>query len=157
MLRRAALPLLRPGRCIRPVFPQAGRIQARHFAKGDRPRDEDYKTPGSTKPASQQSQPLRKVPWPQSNPSSKVESNATPTSSLSPDTNSRSAPHPNVPAFGDDPTRDLDDVSESVSRASKRSLTEDKERLEDASDAQEAPQPQQPLPDLTKGIPSTLD
>jgi mitochondrial import inner membrane translocase subunit TIM50 len=157
MLRRAALPLLGPGRCIRPVCPHAGQIQIRHFAKGDRPKGREHKPPSSTKPASQQNQPFRKASWPQSTSSSKVNSSEPPISSSSPDTTHQSAPHPNTHAFGEDPTRDLDDVSESVARASKQSLRDAEEQLEEASNAQEAPQPQQPLPDLTKGIPSTLD
>ena len=156
MLRRAALPLLRPGLRIRPDIPQAGRLQARYFAKGDRPRDGVYRTPNSPNPTSQKNQPLRKAPWVQPTPSSKVQSSPPSQPSPSSDANSDPALNPKAREFGADPTQDLDDVSESVSQASKRSLR-DEDRLEQDVESPESQEPQQPLPDLTKGIPSTLD
>jgi import inner membrane translocase subunit TIM50 len=63
-------------------------------------------------------------------------------------------------SFGSDPSKDLDDVSESVSQASKRDY-----RKQKGAPLKEQPiapdeldqKSQQPLPDLTQGIPSTLD
>lgn len=166
MLRRAALPLLRP-RPIRPLIPvreALSQTQLRWNSRGG-PRDSPYRIPGSDKdsPSTQRREPIRKVPAPQPNPASK--------------TARKSERSPQSTPFGVDPTRDLDDVSESVSQASERAIGEEKERrqqLEDdavqsnlddqaakprsQSESGEAdPSSQQPLPDLTKGIPSTLD
>ncbi|KIW94276.1 uncharacterized protein Z519_05592 [Cladophialophora bantiana CBS 173.52] len=172
MLRRAALPLLRP-RYIWPLVPQAlPQIQLRCYSKGDRPtRDADYKIPGTSKDSPHQKEPLRKVPFvqPAQAPNAETPSDSAPTSP------SVSSPKqqipPQRPPFGADPARDLDDVSASVAQASKRSLREEGQQRElkdepavpqpenvAAEQEQEAQgQPQQPLPDLTKGIPSTLD
>ena len=152
MLRRAALPLVRPGRSS--VSAQAHlRTQIRCYAKGNYPKPGEYKIPSSTKQGSQQRETLRKVPWAQTTPSSKAESNSPSSSSdIPPTLESRSK----LPQFGEDSAQDLDDVSESVSRA-RRLLKEEEERLQESSEPQETPQSQQALPDLTKGIPSTLD
>jgi len=142
MLRRAALPLLRP-RHLQPLVRQA-LPQLRSYSRDQGIKGSEYKIPGTQRESSSNSrEPLRKVPFSPTNPASKNES-ATQT-----------------PPFGEDPTRDLDDVSDSVSKAGRRSM---RDRHRQATSEEAAPsetqtdsQPQQPLPDLTRGIPSTLD
>ncbi|KAL2394127.1 Mitochondrial import inner membrane translocase subunit tim50 [Exophiala dermatitidis] len=134
MLKRAALPLLRP-RQSRPLVRQTYALtQLRFYRRDQGLRSADYKPPqdSSASQSPDSREPLRKVPFTQANPAPKDEqsSNSTP--------------------FGTDPTKDINDVSESVSEASRRSVGEQQP-------ADQADQPQQPLPDLTRGIPSTLD
>ncbi|KAJ9612943.1 mitochondrial inner membrane protein required for protein import [Cladophialophora chaetospira] len=173
MLRRSAS-LLRPGR-IRPSISQAQlQTQLRYFAK-DR-RDGDYKAPGTLKQSSPQKQPLRKVPFVQTTPAPKVESSSPSKPFPSSATHFQQGPRPNTTPFGQDPSKDLDDVSESVAQASRQSVGQEQQRIQEleneavasertaagqepaqASEPEETQPPQQPLPDLTKGIPSTLD
>ncbi|KAH0847174.1 hypothetical protein AYO21_02562 [Fonsecaea monophora] len=179
MLRRAALPLLRP-RHARPLLPQALiQIPLRYYSKGDRPaKDADYKIPGISKDSPQQKEPLRKIPFTRPSQASDADNRG----DSSPITPSKSSPNPQRPSehppFGTDPARDLDDVSASVTEARKRSLKDGEGQQKDLENEPGAPQPekvaaeqetlgerdqtaaeqsQQPLPDLTKGIPSTLD
>ena len=177
MLRRAALPLLRPGR-VRSSIPLAQlQTQLRYYAKGDRPRDGEYKVPGSSRQAPPQKEPLRKIPSVQTTPAPNTQSSSPPESTPPTDDLFEPEPRPKTTSFGDDPTKDLDDVSESVSRASRRSLGEEEEPLRDLetdavaaeteraaaqdpthpSESQGTQQSQQPLPDLRQGLPSTLD
>lgn len=156
MLRRAALPLLRP-RQFRPLIRET-LPPFRTYSRDQGIKGPGYKLPSTAKDSDSQGEtssqspqsrePLRKVPWTPTEPASP---NAQPSESTS---------------FGVDPTRDLDDVSESVSKASKIPVkeTEPSQSLlgqQEGSTAGETehpePQPQQPLPDLTRGIPSTLD
>ncbi len=176
MLRRAALPLLRPGRA-RSSIPQGHlQTQLRYYAKGDRPRDGEYKGHSSSRHTPSQKQPLRKIPFAQTSPAPNTQSSSA--SRSEPATEYfESEPHPSTTSFGEDPTKDLDDVSESVSQASRRAIRDEEERLREidndafepepekiaarasaeSSQPQETLESQQPLPDLTKGIPSTLD
>lgn len=148
MLRRAALPLVRP-RHVQPLVRQA-LPQLRSYSRDQGIKGSDYKLPGSWADSSSQSrEPLRKVPFS--------------TTSSAP----KNEPPPETPPFGQDPTRDVDDVSESVSKATRRSMRDQhrqaaKEGAEPAvqpepSDAPTESEPRPSLPDLTKGIPSTLD
>ncbi|OCT44312.1 Mitochondrial import inner membrane translocase subunit tim50 [Cladophialophora carrionii] len=170
MLRRAALPLLRGRTGIRsPILQAQVQTQLRYYAKGDRPRDPGYQAPESTKQPLPQKEPLRKVPFVQSTPSPNAESASPPSTSPSSDASGKPESRPDATPFGEDPARDLDDVSESVSRASGRSLRQEEGRPREVerdatgqeptftSEPREADPAQQPLPDLTKGIPSTLD
>ncbi|OAP65023.1 hypothetical protein AYL99_00995 [Fonsecaea erecta] len=162
MLRRAALPLLRP-RSIRPLAPPARiQIPLRYYSKGDRPaKDAEYKIPGTSKDSPQQKEPLRKVPFVSSSqaPQAEIRSDSAP-AHQSTSASKQQGPSENPP-FGTDPTRDLDDVSESVNQASKRTLRDGEgQQSEHAAAEQDASEERgqtQPLPDLTKGIPSTLD
>ncbi|EXJ92036.1 hypothetical protein A1O3_00586 [Capronia epimyces CBS 606.96] len=152
MFRRAALPLMRPRQC-RPLIREASaQTQLRYYRRDQGLRSADYKIPNTAKDAQHESQPqstdsrepLRKVPFTQANPAPKDEPS------------SQSTP------FGADPTRDLNDISESVSQASRRSVREYADSQPPAEEAKATPaesadQPHQPLPDLTRGIPSTLD
>ncbi|KIV87037.1 hypothetical protein PV11_02608 [Exophiala sideris] len=145
MLKRAALPLLRP-RHLQPLIRQA-LPQLRYYSRDQGIKGSDYKIPGSQGDTSSQSrEPLRKIPFTPTNPAPKNE------------------PAPETPPFGEDPTKDVDDVSNSVSKATRRSMRD--QHREAASqeagasvqpESSESRKPQQPLPDLTKGIPSTLD
>ncbi|KIY01931.1 uncharacterized protein Z520_02069 [Fonsecaea multimorphosa CBS 102226] len=179
MLRRAALPLLRP-RSVRPLIPQGlTQIPLRYYSKGDRPaKDAEYKIPGTSKDSPQPKEPLRKVPFvqPSQTPKPEPRSDSAPTTPSPPSPKQQSPSE--HPTFGSDATRDLDDVSASVAQASKRSLKDGEGQQRDVEDEPVAPrtanvaaeqenleerdqttqgQSQQPLPDLTKGIPSTLD
>lgn len=152
MLRRAVLPLLRPGRIRPPVLQAYLQTPSRYYSKGDRP-------------SNSKQDPLRNSSFQQTTPAPKAETSPSSTPSSPPPS------HPKISPFGEDPSRDLDDVSESVSRATKRSLHEEEElrgfekatgtsesKDSNASPETEEPQPPpQPLPDLTRGIPSTLD
>lgn len=147
MLRRAALPLLKPRQfqpvIVRQAFPQA---QVRCYKRYPDP-GKPYRTPDSSEASPyREKDSLRKVP--------------------DPSFNSTPAKEQQQPAdeaqFGEDPARDLDDVSESVSQASRRSVKRDGRQAVDSLNEQTGSgevldEPQQPLPDLTRGIPSTLD
>ncbi|KIW99812.1 uncharacterized protein Z518_10740 [Rhinocladiella mackenziei CBS 650.93] len=155
MLRRAVLPLVRP-RPVRPLLVREAIPQAplRYYRRDQGVRGDDCKIPSTTKnsngdtpsPSTQPKEPLRRVPFPLSAEPSK---NDQPSASES---------------FGVDPTRDIDEVSESVSQSSRTFMGEkDKQRkVPENTEPEPEPeepesQPRQPLPDLTQGIPSTLD
>jgi len=147
MLRRAALPLLKPRQfqpaVVRQAFPQA---QLRFFKRYPDP-GKAYRAPDSTEsPPSRERDSLRKVPDPAFNSTPRKDHQQS----------EGEAP------FGEDPARDLDDVSESVNQASKRSIKRDGRQAVDPLNEQTGSEQvlderQQPLPDLTRGIPSTLD
>ncbi|KAK5192426.1 mitochondrial inner membrane protein required for protein import [Exophiala xenobiotica] len=144
MLSRAVLPLLRPQQA-RPLIPQA-LPQLRYYSRNQGIKGSDYRLPPSSHSGSSRD-PLRKVPFTTARPNAKKQQ------------------PPDTPPFGVDPARDLDDVSGSVSKATRSSMREQQtqavgpqeEKAVPQSSEGEAQQPQQPLPDLTKGIPSTLD
>lgn len=152
MLRRAALPLLRPRQCrplIRETFAQT---QLRYYRRDQGLRSADYKVPSTARNAqdelSSQSadsrEPLRKVAFTRANPKPKDEQPSTST------------------PFGADPTRDINDISDSVSQATRTSVRDPEDvqtagQNEAIKPSESTHQPQQPLPDLTRGIPSTLD
>ncbi|KEF55414.1 uncharacterized protein A1O9_08164 [Exophiala aquamarina CBS 119918] len=147
MLRRAALPLLKPRlfqpAIVRQAFPHA---QLRYYKRYPDPA-KPYRVPGSSDASSsREKNPLRKVPEPGFNSTPRKEQER-PTDEAQ---------------FGEDPARDLDDVSESVSQASRRSIKRNGGQAADSLNEQTGSEemldePQQPLPDLTRGIPSTLD
>lgn len=147
MLRRAATPLLKPRQfqsaVVRQSFPQ---IPVRFYNRHPDP-PKGYQVPSSAeKPAPKAKASLREVP--------QSSSNFTP--------QKEEQPRDKDAKFGQDPVRDLDDVSESVNQASRRSVKEAERQtadpLNDAKEPEEASDElQQPLPDLTRGIPSTLD
>ncbi|KIW46224.1 uncharacterized protein PV06_01907 [Exophiala oligosperma] len=147
MLSRAVLPLLRPRQC-RPLIAHA-LSPARAYSRSQGIKGPDYKHPTNSQPDASK-EPLRKVPLSPANPAAQDDQ------------------PPETPPFGVDPARDLDDVSGSVSRATRRSMrdrqrqnaaageTQSEQETTDAQ-AESEPQSQQPLPDLRQGIPSTLD
>jgi import inner membrane translocase subunit TIM50 len=147
MLRRAVLPLLKPRQfqsaVVRQAFPQ---IQLRSYKRYP-DQGKPYRIPDSPeRPSPQEKDSLRKVPVSSSNFPPR-EKHQQPTEEAH---------------FGEDPARDLDDVSESVNQASRRSVKRDGAQtantLNEQTGSEEVlEEPQQPLPDLTRGIPSTLD
>ncbi|KAK5048959.1 hypothetical protein LTR84_005381 [Exophiala bonariae] len=142
MLRRAALPLLKPRQfqsaVVRQSLPQ---LQLRSYSRHPNP-SQGYQVPSSSeKPSPKAKASLRDVPSPSTNFTPRKEDQ----------------PQPEETTFGQDPARDLDDVSESVNQAGQRSVREDDKQSVNPEVEEVAEEPQQPLPDLTRGIPSTLD
>lgn len=153
MLRRAALPLVKP-QFLRPAVLRAplSQYSFRSYSRSPGP-DSDYKVPKANGSSSspKAKEPLRKVPFSPLNPSQESQSSPAPDSS-----------------FGSDPDRDIENVLKTVDQASNRSANHQSAstakspedeilQQQDTVQTDEPPQPQTPLPDLTRGIPSTLD
>lgn len=155
MLRRAALPLVKP-QYLRPTVLRT--LPPFRTYSRQPPPDKPFRVPKSEEEnshLSEQKKPLRKVPFSPLTPPPKSDS-----------------PLEADSAFGVDADKDIENVLKTVNQASNRPGTGQRRVNTDASNdevrqqreaaepdevSQEPQEPQTPLPDLTRGIPSTLD